>query len=104
MPANKSYQRFYEIVRQIPEGRVATYGQIATLAGLPGQARQVGYAMHAITEEDDLPWWRVINAQGKISLRMGAELQRSMLESEGVVFDHQGRVDLDRFQWRLENR
>ena len=98
-----TYQQFYDIIRQIPNGRVATYGQIATLAGIPGQARQVGYAMHAITEEDDLPWQRVINAQGKISLRIGAELQRSLLEAEGVVFDNQGRVDLNVFQWQPEN-
>ena len=101
MATNNTYQVFYSIIRQIPEGRVATYGQIATLAGLPGRARQVGYAMHAITEEDDLPWQRVINAQGKISLRRGAELQRSILEAEGVVFDDQ-RVDLEVFQWHPE--
>ena len=98
MTKNNTYQRFYEVIRQIPEGRVATYGQIASLAGLPGRARQVGYALHAITDEG-LPWHRVINAQGKISLRRGAELQRSMLESEGVVFDDQGRIDLKIFQW-----
>lgn len=96
-------QRIYDVVSRIPPGRVATYGQIARLAGLPGLARQVGYALHSLPFGSDVPWHRVINAQGRISLREGSYehwLQRSLLESEGVVFDGQGKVDLHQFQWR----
>ncbi|MCP4664052.1 MAG: methyltransferase [bacterium] len=95
------YARIYAVIRAIPAGRVVTYGQIAALAGLSGHARQVGYALHALTD-DDVPWHRVINARGEISRRSdpGPEpLQRVMLESEGVVFDEHGRVDLRRFGW-----
>lgn len=99
-----TYQRIYAVVRAIPRGRVATYGQVAALAGLAGHARQVGYALHALGD-DDLPWHRVINARGEISRRSdpGPEpLQRVMLEAEGVAFDHRGRLDLRRFRWRPE--
>ena len=98
-----AYQRIYRVVRRIPRGRVATYGQIAALAGLPGQARQVGYALAALSEEDAIPWHRVINAQGGISARSEpgwAELQRALLEREGVVLDARDRVSLPRFRWR----
>ena len=64
-----TYARIYEVVRRIPEGRVATYGQVAALADLPGHARQVGYALHALPEGGNVPWHRVINARGAISLR-----------------------------------
>lgn len=97
-----SYQRIYAIVAQIPEGRVATYGQIARLAGLPGHARQVGYALAALPAERDLPWQRVINARGEVSARSepGYDgLQRAILQSEGIVFDSRGRVDLRQFAW-----
>lgn len=96
-------QRIYDAVRRIPPGRVASYGQIARLAGLPGHARQVGYALHWLPDGSDVPWHRVINAQGRISLRGGSYehwLQRSRLEAEGVLFDAQGNVDLHQFQWR----
>ncbi|MDH3216177.1 MAG: MGMT family protein [Candidatus Krumholzibacteria bacterium] len=98
-----SYDRIYAIVKQIPRGRVATYGQIASLAGLSGHARQVGYALHALHEGHDVPWHRVINAAGRISRRSGSdydELQRILLEAEGVSFDGQDRIALDRFGWR----
>lgn len=96
-----SYERIYEVVRQIPEGRVATYGQVASLAGLPGHARQVGYALHACRRE--VPWQRVINARGEISARSepGYEgLQRAMLEAEGVELDERDRIDLRRYRWQ----
>ena len=96
------YSGFYAVVRRIPKGRVATYGQVARLAGLPAHARHVGYALAAL-EEDKVPWHRVINAQGKISLRglpHFAERQRERLEAEGVLFDAQNRVLLKRFQWK----
>jgi methylated-DNA-protein-cysteine methyltransferase related protein len=98
-----SYQRIYAVIRRIPRGRVATYGQIAELAGLPGHARQVGYALHALPSGTTVPWHRVINARGEVSLRTspGAELtQRMLLEREGVPFDARGRVDLRRVGWR----
>jgi methylated-DNA-protein-cysteine methyltransferase related protein len=89
------------VVRRIPAGRVATYGQIATLAGFARQPRLAGYALrHA---PHDVPWHRVINAQGRISLRAQSDSvrrQRKLLEVEGVRFDGTGRVELKRYQWR----
>ncbi|MBN1668357.1 MAG: MGMT family protein [Anaerolineales bacterium] len=99
MDTPATYQAFYHIIAQIPSGQVATYGQIALLAGLPGRARQVGYALHAMPAID-LPWHRVVNAQGRLSLRQGAELQHSLLETEGVQFSADGQIDLKRYQWR----
>jgi len=100
---DSSYLRIYAVVSRIPLGRVATYGQVARLAGLPGHARQVGYALHAMATERPVPWHRVINSRGEISRRSepGSDAaQRQFLEREGVVFDAAGRVDLARFQWR----
>lgn len=97
-----TYPRFYATVRRIPRGRVATYGQVAAVAGLPGRARQVGYALHALPTDSNLPWQRVINASGRISARTepGADhLQRILLEAEGVAFDESGRISLKEFQW-----
>lgn len=103
---DSKYARIYDAVARIPAGKVATYGQIARLAGLPGHARQVGYALAATPDGlDDLPWHRVINAQGEISLRAepGYEgLQRAMLDAEGILFDPRGRVALQRFRWRSD--
>jgi methylated-DNA-protein-cysteine methyltransferase-like protein len=98
-----TYAKIYAVVRRIPRGRVATYGQIAELAGLPGHARQVGYALHALPEGSVLPWHRVLNARGALSLRRdsGGEIaQRLRLEQEGVRFNAAGRVALERVQWR----
>jgi methylated-DNA-protein-cysteine methyltransferase related protein len=98
------WSRFYAAVRRIPRGRVATYGQVAALAGRPGHARQAGYALHALGEHTTVPWHRVVNAQGRLSLaRRGHEAafeQRFRLEREGVVFDARGRVPLARFGWK----
>jgi methylated-DNA-protein-cysteine methyltransferase-like protein len=100
---SKLYERIYAVVRRIPRGRVASYGQVAELAGLPRQARLVGYALHALDEEDGaVPWQRVINARGEVSRRSEPgteELQRVLLEAEGVPFDARGRVDLARYRW-----
>ena len=97
------YERFYDVVRRVPRGRVTTYGTVAAKAGLPGRARQVGYAMAALPDDHDVPWHRVINAQGRVSARAGGSafetIQRALLEGEGVHFDESGRVDLDRFGW-----
>lgn len=91
------------MVDRIPRGRVATYGQVATLAGLPGHARQVGYALAALPDGATTPWQRVINAKGEVSERAsfdGAPRQRLLLLDEGVVFGLDGRIDLARFGWR----
>jgi methylated-DNA-protein-cysteine methyltransferase related protein len=101
--ADSTWLRIYAVVRRVPHGRVATYGQIAELAGLPGHARQVGYALHALPDESRVPWHRVLNAAGAVSLRRvpGSELtQRQLLEREGVRFDARGRVALARVRWR----
>ena len=104
---NRTYQRFYAVVQQIPRGRVATYGQVAQLARLAGRARQVGYALHALSAESDLPWQRVVNSAGRISLRAepGVDhLQRILLEAEGVTFDESGRISLKEYQWQPRRR
>ena len=98
-----TYDRIYSTVRRIPKGRVATYGQIACLAGIPRQPRQVGYALAALRDDHPVPWHRVVNSKGEISQRSESgfeELQRILLESEGVVFDAKGRISLSRFRWR----
>jgi methylated-DNA-protein-cysteine methyltransferase-like protein len=100
---DNNYNRIYAVVRRIPRGRVATYGQVAQLAGLGGHARQVGYALHSMTTERPVPWHRVINARGEISQRaeFGSEaIQRQLLEREGVRFDDTHRLELTRYQWR----
>jgi methylated-DNA-protein-cysteine methyltransferase-like protein len=100
--ATSTYARIYAVVRRIPRGRVATYGQVARLARLPGRARQVGYALAALTSSTAVPWQRVVNAAGAISPRAsgGGISQRLLLEREGVRFDPGDRISLRRFQWR----
>ena len=97
------YEAFYEVVRRVPPGRVATYGQIAALAGFPGRARQVGYALAALPDDSDAPWHRVVNAQGRVSRRPGSpaseRIQQAALRAEGVAFDAAGRIDLDAYRW-----
>jgi methylated-DNA-protein-cysteine methyltransferase related protein len=103
MKAGSSYERIYRVVARIPRGRVATYGQIAELADMPRAARQVGYALAALRDNWlNLPWHRVINARGEVSARHEPgfeDLQRTLLEREGVRFNAQGRVALDRVLW-----
>ena len=99
----KRYELIWSVVRRIPRGRVATYGQIAELAGLEGHARQVGYALHNLPNASGIPWHRVVNAQGEISPRSAGdshELQRLLLEAEGVELDLAGRIDLKIYRWR----
>jgi methylated-DNA-protein-cysteine methyltransferase-like protein len=99
----KRYELIWTVVRKVPRGRVATYGQIAELAGLEGHARQVGYALHNLPAKSNVPWHRVVNAKGEISARTGGdshELQRLLLEAEGVEFDGKGRMDLKRYRWK----
>ena len=95
--------KIYAVIERIPPGRVATYGQVAALAGLPRRARMVGAALRNTPEGLSLPWQRVINAQGTVSRRSGLGVedgyQRHLLEEEGVEFDQRGRIDLERFGW-----
>lgn len=104
--AVSSYQKIYAVIRRIPRGRVATYGQIAELAGMGGHARQVGYALHALPEGSVVPWHRVINASGRISLppESGGVTQRLLLEREGVEVGVGGRIRLTRYQWNRRER
>jgi methylated-DNA-protein-cysteine methyltransferase-like protein len=98
-----AYERIWRVAAAIPRGKVATYGQLAELAGLPRAARQAGYAMHALPSGSRVPWQRVVNARGELSPRSdpGGELvQRVLLEREGVRFDARGRIDLARYGWR----
>lgn len=104
--SDSSWSRIYAVVRRVPRGRVATYGQVAELAGLPRQARQVGYALAALRDRR-VPWHRVINARGEISARADPgpeQLQRLLLEREGVAFDAKGRVALARHLWQPHRR
>lgn len=99
----KLYERIYNMVRRIPRGKVTTYGRIAELVG-GCTARMVGYAMAALKSgrAPDVPWQRVINARGKISVHgdgMGNAIQRMILEEEGILFDEDDRVDFERFGW-----
>ena len=101
--ARSAWDQIYAVVRRIPRGRVATYGQVASLAGLANHARQVGYAMHALQSDSGVPWHRVLNYRGGVSERSVAgmeRVQRALLESEGIAFGPRGRVDLTRVQWR----
>lgn len=96
-----SFARIARVVRRVPRGRVATYGQVARLAGLPRGARQVGYALHALPSGSVVPWHRVINAGGRISLppEAGGIEQRLRLLAEGITVTEAGRVSLARYQW-----
>jgi methylated-DNA-protein-cysteine methyltransferase-like protein len=102
---NPFYHRIYRVVGKSPKGRVATYGIVARLAGRPGAARTVGWALSALPEENDVPWWRVINAAGRISLAAhdhNAVLQRALLLREGVRFAPGGAVSLGSYGWPAE--
>ena len=98
----------YEAARQIPYGKVVTYGQLALLAGLPGHARLAGYAMFNLPAElrDSVPWHRVVNAQGRISYsesrRGNDHKQRELLEAEGVEFSPRGVIPLKTYRWKPE--
>ena len=95
-------EKIWQVVHQIPPGKVASYGQIARLAGLPGYARYVGYTMKMLPPDTKLPWFRVINSQGRISFKPGTTqylLQKSLLEKEGVVFVN-GKFSLNQYGWK----
>ena len=95
------YRRVIGIIKKIPKGKVATYGQIAEYAGKPRAARQVAYILHSSSEKENLPWHRVVNSKGSISLRRGHgfELQKDLLEKEGITFRDDGSINLEKLQW-----
>ena len=95
-------RKIIDTIKKIPKGRVATYGQIAAKAGNPQAARQVVRILHIFWEKEKLPWFRVINSQGKISLKPGEgyELQKSLLESEGVKFDDNDKINFKKYGWK----
>lgn len=95
-------ERIKELIRTIPAGKVATYGQIAMMAGNPRGVRGVVWILHSSSRKAGLPWHRVINSKGRLSLPSGHgyEEQKSRLLAEGVLFDSEERIDLDRFLWR----
>ena len=99
------YAAVYAVVKKIPRGKVATYGQIALLAGMPRAARQVGLALRITPGSIKIPWHRVINAQGQISMRQhdwqsgGDDYQRALLENEGIEFNAAGKINLKKFRW-----
>jgi methylated-DNA-protein-cysteine methyltransferase-like protein len=98
---DKLFARIYTVVKQVPRGKVASYGQIAQIVGVGCDARTVGYAMAGTSEGSDVPWQRIVNREGKISLPgKGGEIQRMRLEAEGITFDARGRIDLKRFGWQ----
>ena len=99
---NPLYQQIYKIVELIPEGKVASYGQIAAMLNRC-TPRMVGYAMAALPSGNDVPWHRVINSQGKISKRAGGDgenIQRLLLEAEGIKFDADEKINFDQFGWK----
>jgi methylated-DNA-protein-cysteine methyltransferase-like protein len=89
------------LIKSIPKGKVATYGQIAYLTDHYPSVRRVVWILHSCSEKEGLPWHRVINSKGTISLKPGKgyERQKAMLEKEGIVFDNRDRIDLERFLW-----
>ena len=95
-------QRVKRLIKSIPGGKVATYGQIAAYAGNPLGARQVVRILHTSSLKDRLPWHRVINRKGQIALKpgQGREMQRELLQKEGVVFDDNDTVDLKKYLWK----
>ena len=100
---NNWNEKVWGLVEVIPRGRVASYGQLATMLGQPKRARQVGFALHHTPEDRILPWHRVINGSGKISFSVNSEqylLQKAMLEAEKVRFKENDRIDLKVYGWR----
>jgi methylated-DNA-protein-cysteine methyltransferase-like protein len=96
------FEQVYQLVRQVPPGKVTSYGSIARMLGHPRAARTVGWALHSLPGGSDVPWHRVVNSQGRISIggpEHGADLQRVLLEAEGVTFDESGTVEWERFGW-----
>ena len=102
-PGNEAAAAICAVVRRIPKGWVATYGQVAAMAGLPRRARLVGYVLQNLDPANDIPWHRVVNAKGEVSYSLsrngGDAIQQRLLEKEGVEFDDRNRFNLERFRW-----
>ena len=102
--SSKTFDRIYHIVKDIPPGKVATYGQIAALVGPGMPARIVGFALNSLPDNNNIPWHRVINSKGTISYSPTRgehdSLQKKMLEQEGILFDTNGRVNFEKFLWQ----
>ena len=99
------FERIYDVVKQIPKGKVASYGQVAAIAGNPRWARTVGYALHVNPDPNDIPCYRVVTKEGKPSDAFvfgGFQAQVCMLKQDGDEFDENGYVDMKRFQWKNE--
>ncbi len=96
------YQRAKESIKKIPKGKVATYGQIAAFAGNPRAARQVAWILHSSSRKDKLPWHRVVNSKGRISLKRnyGYEMQKELLKREGIRFNQDDRIDFKNYLWK----
>jgi methylated-DNA-protein-cysteine methyltransferase-like protein len=104
MPRQPFTTRIIDLVRSIPEGRVATYGGLAAAAGSPRAARQVARILHSCSRSERLPWHRVVNREGRIALKpfAGYEEQKMLLEAEGMEFDLADRIDLATFLWHAD--
>ena len=103
MAGSGFFSHVWDIVKQIPKGKVVSYSQIAVLLGSPRAARTVGWALHAIPADMDIPWHRVLNSKGRISIdcrEHDPTIQQELLEQEGVVFSADGYVDMNVYQWR----
>lgn len=99
-------QRVIQIVGMIPKGKVVSYGQVALMAGVPRGARQVGWVMFSV-EEENLPWWRVINNEGRISIKnpgVSPIEQKEELEKDGVVVCKEYGIDIEKYRWRPEQK
>ena len=95
------HERVKAVIKKIPSGKVATYGQVAAMAGNPRAARQVVRVLHSSSDKENLPWYRVINRNGGISLKpgQGYELQKALLKDEGIKFNLDDTIDLDKYLW-----
>ena len=102
-PGNEAAAAICAVVRRIPRGWVATYGEVAAMAGLPRRARLVGYVLQHLDATTDIPWHRVVNAKGEVSYSLSRHgndaFQKRLLEEEGVEFDDRNRFNLERFRW-----
>ena len=99
-----TFEKIYEVVKGIPKGKVATYGQVAILTGNPHWARVVGYALHNNPNPSEIPCYRVVNREGKVASGFvfgGGEVQRQLLEGEGIIFEPDGRIDLKKYGIRI---
>jgi methylated-DNA-protein-cysteine methyltransferase-like protein len=101
MTMNEFLTQIFTVIHQIPYGKVSTYGEIAKMAGFPGYARHVGKALGQLPNDSQLPWYRVVNSKGSISLQADdMARQRQRLINEGVVVNEHGKLNLSRYRWR----